>query len=215
MLQKLLKRAIDNKLRNIIIITVVATFIYQVIANVSYAPAEKTSNKDILIRETQLQATSSQTIPIMEKLKSFIKPSQEELRASLTPTQFNVTQKEGTERPFENALHDSKNVGIYVDIVSGEPLFSSRDKFDSGTGWPSFVQAITKDSLVLHEDTKLFMTRTEVRSKIADSHLGHLFNDGPIEKGGMRYCMNGASMRFVPLENMEKEGYGEYIALVR
>ena len=215
MLRKLLRRAIDNKLRNIIIITVVATITYQVIANVSYAPVEKTSNKDILRSENRLQARSSQPIPIMEKLKLFKKPSQEELQSTLTPTQFNVTQKEGTERPFENALHDNKNIGIYVDVVSGEPLFSSKDKYDSGTGWPSFVQPITKDSVALHEDTKLFMTRTEVRSKIAGSHLGHLFEDGPSDRGGMRYCMNSASMRFIPLEDMEKEGYGEYVLLVQ
>lgn len=215
MLRKLFKRAIDNKLRNIIIITVVATVTYQVIAKVSYAPVEKTSNKDILRNENQLQARSSQPIPIMEKLKLFKKPSQEELQSTLTPTQFNVTQKEGTERPFENALHDNKNIGIYVDVVSGEPLFSSKDKYDSGTGWPSFVQPITKDSVALHEDTKLFMTRTEVRSKIADSHLGHLFEDGPSDRGGMRYCMNSASMRFIPLEDMEKEGYGEFVLLVQ
>lgn len=215
MLRKLLKRAIDNKVRNIIIITVVATITYQVIANVSYAPIEKTTNKDILRSENQLQASSSQVIPIMEKLKSFKKPSQEELQAMLTPTQYNVTQKEGTERPFENALHDNKNTGIYVDIVSGEPLFSSKDKYDSGTGWPSFVKPITKDSVTLHEDRKLFTSRTEVKSTIADSHLGHVFSDGPSDRGGMRYCMNSASMRFIPVEDMEKEGYGEYLPLVQ
>lgn len=215
MLKKLLKRAIDNKLRNIIIITVVATITYQVIANVSYAPVEKNPNKDILISDNQLQATTSQPIPIMEKLKSFTKPSEKELQSTLTPTQFNVTQKEGTERPFENDLYDNKRTGIYVDVVSGEPLFSSKDKYDSGTGWPSFVQPITKDSLVLHEDTKLFVSRTEVRSKIADSHLGHVFNDGPADRGGLRYCMNSAGMRFIPVEDMEKEGYGEYLPLVQ
>ncbi len=132
----------------------------------------------------------------------------------LTPLQQKVTQEEGTERPFDNEYHDNKRVGIYVDIVSGEPLFLSIDKYDSGTGWPSFVKPISSSAVTIHEDHKLFSTRTEVRSTIADSHLGHVFPDGPADRGGMRYCMNSASMKFIPVEDMEKEGYGEYVQLL-
>ena len=168
-------------------------------------------NKDILTLSTY---TTKKTT-IMKKLESFEKPDEAQLKESLTPLQFDVTQKEGTESAFQNEYYDSKQTGIYVDIVSGEPLFSSKDKYDSGTGWPSFVQPIDKNNVTLKEDTKIFTTRTEVRSKIADSHLGHLFQDGPAERGGLRYCMNSASMRFIPLEDMEKEGYGEYISFVQ
>ncbi len=133
----------------------------------------------------------------------------------LTELQYKVTQEEGTERPFDNAYDTNKEKGIYVDIVSGEPLFVSTDKFDSGTGWPSFVKPISADVVKLEEDKGLFYSRTEVRSKVADSHLGHVFTDGPADRGGMRYCMNSASMRFVPLADMEKEGYGEFVGLVK
>jgi peptide methionine sulfoxide reductase msrA/msrB len=134
---------------------------------------------------------------------------------TLTPLQYKVTQEEGTERPFDNEYHDTKKAGIYVDIVSGEPLFLSVDKYDSGTGWPSFVKPISQDFITLHEDKKLFTTRTEVRSKVADSHLGHVFTDGPQDRGGMRYCMNSAALLFIPLEIMEEKGYGEYIPLLK
>jgi methionine-R-sulfoxide reductase len=144
---------------------------------------------------------------------NFRKPPEDELKKKLTPLQYEVTQCEGTERAFNNAYWDNHEDGIYVDVVSGEPLFSSLDKYDSGTGWPSFVKPLEPANLTTREDNHLFMSRTEVRSKSADSHLGHLFPDGPRERGGMRYCMNSASLRFVPKDRLEAEGYGKYLTL--
>ena len=145
--------------------------------------------------------------------KAYHLPSKDEIKKSLTKLQCHVTQEDGTEPPFENAFWNNEAPGIYVDVVPGEPLFSSTDKFDSGTGWPSFTKPLEKDNVVEKADNALGMKRTEVRSKHANSHLGHVFTDGPADKGGLRYCMNSASLKFIPVADLDKEGYGEYKAL--
>ena len=143
---------------------------------------------------------------------AFRKPSDAELKKQLTPEQYQVTQHEGTEAPFRNAYWNNHEAGIYIDVVSGEPLFSSLDKFESGTGWPSFTKPLEVEAVNTRTDRSLFSTRTEVRSRLADSHLGHVFDDGPAPTG-LRYCMNSASLRFVPVARLEAEGYGEYLPL--
>jgi methionine-R-sulfoxide reductase len=145
-------------------------------------------------------------------MTDFKKPSDAELKKELTPLQYQVTQHEATERPFQNEFWDNHEAGIYVDVVSGEPLFSSLDKYESGTGWPSFTKPLEPANVKTKTDRSLFMERTEVRSAHADSHLGHLFDDGP-QPSGLRYCMNSASMRFIPVAKLAEEGYGQYLPL--
>jgi len=145
-------------------------------------------------------------------MTDFKKPSDADLKKTLSPVQYQVTQHEATERAFQNEYWDNHEAGIYVDVVSGEPLFSSLDKFDSGTGWPSFTKPLEPANVKTKTDRSLFMERTEVRSSHADSHLGHLFDDGP-QPTGQRYCMNSASMRFIPVAKLAEEGYGQYLPL--
>lgn len=147
--------------------------------------------------------------------KKYEKPSEAELRSMLTPEQYEVTQHAATERPFSGKYWDNKERGIYVDITTGEPLFSSSDKFDSGCGWPSFTKPLEEKSIIENSDTSLGMERTEVKSAIGDAHLGHVFDDGPKDKGGLRYCINSAAIRFIPYDKMEQEGYADMMSQVK
>lgn len=140
-------------------------------------------------------------------------PKDAELRKRLTPLQYQVTKQNGTEPPFRNEYWDNHKPGIYVDRISGEPLFSSLDKFESGTGWPSFTKPLVKENLIEQTDRSHGMVRGEIRSKAGDAHLGHIFDDGPADKGGMRYCMNSAALRFIPVEKLQEEGYGQFLPL--
>jgi len=163
-------------------------------------------------RDRYLERTWSKEIEMADANEQDKGPDREALRERLTPLQYKVTQQEGTEPPFDNAYWDNKREGIYVDVVSGEPLFSSTDKYDSGTGWPSFMRPLDQQAIDERTDYKLLLPRTEVRSRQAGSHLGHVFNDGPAPTG-LRYCINSAALRFVPKEDLETEGYGRYTAL--
>lgn len=165
------------------------------------------------VQGTHMKIKSASTPPAEYDASNFVKPSDAELKKDLSRIAYNVTQKDGTERAFSNAMHKEKRAGLYVDVVSGEPLFSSVDKYDSGTGWPSFSRPIVDNALIEKEDRSLLGIRTEIRSKLADSHLGHVFTDGPAPTG-LRYCMNAAAMRFIPLEQMADAGYSKYISSV-
>lgn len=170
-------------------------------------------NNQIITESSDKQKSERNDSTMSQWKKEYKKPSDEELKKMLTDEQYEVTQCEGTEFAFRNEYWDNKKAGIYVDIVSGEPLFSSKDKFDSGTGWPSFTQPIDPKYIVKKEDHSYGWNRIEVRSKNGDSHLGHVFDDGP-GPTGLRYCINSASLRFIPKEKMEEEGYGEFLSLV-
>ena len=168
----------------------------------------------LLLALASLAASKIAFMPATAK-PPYILPDPEELRRRLTPRQYHVTQEEGTEPPFDNEYNHNKAAGIYVDVVSGEPLFSSRDKYDSGSGWPSFTRPITPEAVTTRIDRRLWPERVEVRSRHAHSHLGHVFDDGPRDRGGLRYCMNSAALRFIPLERMAELGYAEWIPQVK
>lgn len=169
-------------------------------------------NEGAIVKENDTGHSDDQ---VAKSTGTYTKPDQGEIKKKLTDIQYQVTQLDGTEKPFANEYWNHHADGLYVDVVTGEPLFSSRDKYDSGTGWPSFSKPIVLDAVTTKTDRSLSMQRVEVRSRYGESHLGHLFNDGPSDQGGRRYCMNSAALRFIPLAKMEEEGYGELIPFVK
>ncbi len=179
-------------------------------ADKDYVPEDAAASSDSM--DNSDKETNDDEMSRASPWQEYVKPGDDELQKVLTPLQYMVTQNDGTETPFDNEYWNNHEDGIYVDILSGEPLFSSTDKFESGTGWPSFTKPLEPDDIVEKTDKSLFITRTEVRSRFSDDHLGHVFDDGP-KPTGLRYCMNSAALRFIPKDEMEKEGYGRYLFL--
>ena len=187
--------------------------VFVLLFTTSCAQSGEDNVSQTITENNKMQNSKSKDVYMDNKETKYHKPTDEELKKMLTDEQYKVTQCEGTEFAFKNEYWDNHRSGIYVDIVTGEPLFSSKDKFDSGTGWPSFTQPIDAKYIVKKEDHSYGWNRVEVRSKNGDSHLGHVFDDGP-GPTGLRYCINSASLRFIPKEKMEEEGYGEFLSLV-